>query len=490
MPYSGPNDSSLPEHVQERSEDDRAQWVEVWNASYADCIGNGGTGSECEQVAFRNANGVITNREMAIFTAARAGDVRRETRGGREWLVVPTVAIVEGVLNGEFVPGEEINLSIPSWNGRPVVIGHPEDDAGEFLSANAIDIWDQVGVGRLFNVSFADQRMRGEIWIDVERAENMGGAAAEALRRFEAGEPVEVSTAYWRLPQDRRGTFNGNDYESIAANILPDHLALLLDEPGACSWEDGCGAPRVNGRQYCEQHAQAAGGDGGDESISGNTGRRILDALGDIRTFIRNLVSEDSTMDELIKQIVANSDFTAEDLADHDEAFLQTLAAAVTNEEDVEEDDAEEGADDAPADDGEGAGEGEEGEGAGEGEPAGNRRRGANGMDPEIVALARDLQEIGVDGIRAAVNFAREHEREQEQTRQGIAARLIANERAPFGEEDRDELEEMSLAFLQRLANKYRPADYSAMGGGGYNRDPEIVGQEEAPMPELNGSGD
>lgn len=56
MPYSGPDDSSLPQHVQDLPADKRAQWVEVWNSAYEDC--DGGT-EECEEEAFRIANGTV-----------------------------------------------------------------------------------------------------------------------------------------------------------------------------------------------------------------------------------------------------------------------------------------------------------------------------------------------------------------------------------------------------------------------------------------------
>jgi hypothetical protein len=35
--------------------------------------------------------------------------------------------------------------------------------------------------------------------------------------------------------------FNGVKYEGIARNLRPDHLAILPDDKGACSLEDGCG---------------------------------------------------------------------------------------------------------------------------------------------------------------------------------------------------------------------------------------------------------
>lgn len=69
MPYSGPDDKTLPSNVQELPIALRKQWVAVWNDTYANCknpkIG-GGAGTNCETVAFRMANGVIKKRTKEI----------------------------------------------------------------------------------------------------------------------------------------------------------------------------------------------------------------------------------------------------------------------------------------------------------------------------------------------------------------------------------------------------------------------------------------
>ena len=66
MPYSGKNDPNLPANVQEMPAADREQWVEVFNAAYDSCISDGGTSSECETSAFKQANGVIKKKSDAV----------------------------------------------------------------------------------------------------------------------------------------------------------------------------------------------------------------------------------------------------------------------------------------------------------------------------------------------------------------------------------------------------------------------------------------
>ena len=49
---------------------------------------------------------------------------------GRDHYVVPVVMAVEGVLNGNngplFYPGTELKKSALLWNGRPVLLYHPD----------------------------------------------------------------------------------------------------------------------------------------------------------------------------------------------------------------------------------------------------------------------------------------------------------------------------------------------------------------------------
>lgn len=174
-----------------------------------------------------------------------AATPRRETLNGREYLAVPAVAIVAGVLNGMLAPGDEIAAFVEAWNGRPFVMRHPQD-GGQYISANSPTVLEDSGLGFLFNAQMDADRLRCELWMDVAKAQAAGGDALAVLQRFEAGKPVELSTGYYCDIEPAEGQYNGKPYSGIQRNIRPDHIAALPDEEGACSWQDGCGAPRVN----------------------------------------------------------------------------------------------------------------------------------------------------------------------------------------------------------------------------------------------------
>jgi hypothetical protein len=164
--------------------------------------------------------------------------VRREMFDGRLHLVSPVVPIVEGVLNSYLVPAEEIAAFVESWNGIPLPIGHPRNRYGDSVSANSPAMI-EASVGRFFNARMDGNRLVGELWLDIEKCESLGGDAQECLRRLEAGERLEVSTAFWAEDINVQGIFNGSRYVGIRTKLRPDHLALLPNDVGACSWGDG-----------------------------------------------------------------------------------------------------------------------------------------------------------------------------------------------------------------------------------------------------------
>ena len=175
-----------------------------------------------------------------IFITNQTTTPRRETLGGREYLVVPVVAIKEGVWNRELVTAQEIAAGFGSWNGRPIMRSPPLDENGQYVAAN---VHGGKVAGRLFNVNFIDNKLKGEMWLELA---TQSASAMEAIKRLDGGMRVEVSTAYWRDVENASGIFNGVRYDAIAHNLKPDHLAILLGSTGACSWAKGCGAPRVN----------------------------------------------------------------------------------------------------------------------------------------------------------------------------------------------------------------------------------------------------
>jgi hypothetical protein len=59
-------------------------------------------------------------------------------------MVIPTVAVMEIVLNGVLLPAKEILGFHRLWEGVPVPVGHPVDRRGDPVSAKTPDPIDPV----------------------------------------------------------------------------------------------------------------------------------------------------------------------------------------------------------------------------------------------------------------------------------------------------------------------------------------------------------
>lgn len=186
-------------------------------------------------------------RLTGLANGARLSTYQHE---GAEHLVVPVVALVGDIvvrpLNSsgpEFVPAQELATAPASWNGRPVMPDHPSNGTA---SANDPKTLEAQRFGWVFDSKFEDGRLKVNAYLDVARAERMGGDALRVVERCRAGEMVEVSVGAWITAERRDGMHNGERYEWIWRGPIPDHLAMLPEgAEGACSANAGCGAPRA-----------------------------------------------------------------------------------------------------------------------------------------------------------------------------------------------------------------------------------------------------
>lgn len=168
--------------------------------------------------------------------SVNSSDVRREELEGREHLVVPAKAVEEGVLDGGFLAANVIEESEAGWNGVPVTAGHPKQN-GQFISANQPEVHQNLAFGKFFDAEAEGGEMEGELWLDVEKAEELAEdgfeKAQRAIEKLENGEDISVSTSY--IPTEREenpGEYGDTPYQHEINGIHPDHIAALPDSQG------------------------------------------------------------------------------------------------------------------------------------------------------------------------------------------------------------------------------------------------------------------
>lgn len=65
--------------------------------------------------------------------------------------------------------------------------------------------------------------------------------ALEGLTSNEAAKPIHISTGLNLQKEYRKGNSKGKKYDWVATNMQFDHVAILLDEQGAATPEQGVG---------------------------------------------------------------------------------------------------------------------------------------------------------------------------------------------------------------------------------------------------------
>lgn len=326
------------------------------------------------------------------------GQIRHEKLDGNEYLIVPVIAANDD-MNGRHYPAAEWIRSVPGWNGRPVTLGHPEQN-GSYTSANLPELTTQI-IGQLFNVTF-DEKLKGEMWIDLAKARRIGGDAMTAVRRFEQNEMVEVST----------GLFGDVDENNNIINILPDHLAVLLHESGACSIRDGCGAPRFNTEN--------------DDMSELNDDTQTITPDGTVNL---NVTTD---TEGLFNRLTCwfNEHFLT---ADEPESEPVADEKVVTNAESDQD------------------------------EPDDNQENQPM-VNEQIEAVSSLINEFGgVDAMRSMLQSAQRVHVNAEQQRENVIASLVANSSCEFSEDELNGMGDDALAKIERLV---KPVNYAGAGGG------------------------
>ncbi|RVG94239.1 hypothetical protein CN221_16230 [Sinorhizobium meliloti] len=182
-----------------------------------------------------------------VRSVANTKAVRKEKRNGRDVVIVPSATLPDNIImNGIMYPADEIEKSYVSLNRTPAPLGHPTIN-GKFVSARDPE---GINLGYIGAWNENVRRENGRVFldkvIDVEVA-NRSPGGKEVLAAIEKGEPVHTSTG---LLANLEAVSNASDHKHIARNIQFDHDAILLNESGAATPEQGVGMlVNANGEQ-------------------------------------------------------------------------------------------------------------------------------------------------------------------------------------------------------------------------------------------------
>lgn len=180
--------------------------------------------------------------------AINASNISTTTINGQEHYVIRgAVPIVDDiVMNGGLYPAEEINNSYLTMERKLMPLGHPMVN-GKYVSANDPQAVNDYYAGAWAqNVSKANDKVVMDVYVNKAVADTKpdGKRLIQRLDDMITGnnaDPIHVSTGLLLNKEQKAGESKGKKHSWVAHNMQFDHIAILLDEPGAGTPEEGVG---------------------------------------------------------------------------------------------------------------------------------------------------------------------------------------------------------------------------------------------------------
>ncbi|HHN8266921.1 TPA: DUF2213 domain-containing protein [Klebsiella quasipneumoniae] len=188
------------------------------------------------------------NRVNVLTVVNSASNITTETIDGKPHIVVRgiTPVVDDIVMNRKLYPAAEIEKAYNTLERNPMPLGHPKVD-GKHVSARDVRAVNEYHVGAwLQNVSHEGGKVTGDMYVNRQYAESSekGKRLINRLDEMISGtnsEPIHISTGLLYSGIAANGESKGKKYNEIATNMMFDHVAVLLDEPGAGTPAEGVG---------------------------------------------------------------------------------------------------------------------------------------------------------------------------------------------------------------------------------------------------------
>lgn len=187
----------------------------------------------------------MTSKRVHILSVVNAGNVSKD---GSTYTIRDVVGAVDDiVMNSRLYPADQLKAAAATLEGKPAPAGHPKNSAGQAISALNGEALASAWIGSYVrNARHEAGRTVADVVVNEAqaRAHPDGAKLIERLDAAIAGnnaDPIHVSTGLMMDPITANGESRGKKYSSIVTNIRYDHLAILLNEKGAATPDQGVG---------------------------------------------------------------------------------------------------------------------------------------------------------------------------------------------------------------------------------------------------------
>lgn len=187
----------------------------------------------------------MKQKRVHVLSTVNAANVSKD--GGTYTIRDVCGAVDEIVMHDVLYPGDQLAAGVASLNGRPAPAGHPKDDQGRYISALNGDALLNSYIGAVCRNA---RHEGGRTLVDIVVNEAQAKAhkdGAKLVERLESAingsnvDPIHVSTGLVMRPIEVNGESRGKKYRKVATDIRYDHLAILMNQRGAGTPEEGVG---------------------------------------------------------------------------------------------------------------------------------------------------------------------------------------------------------------------------------------------------------
>ncbi|KQP02466.1 hypothetical protein [Pseudorhodoferax sp. Leaf265] len=271
------------------------------------------------------------SKRVHILSAVNAANVSKE---GSIYTIRDVCGAVDDiVMNRRLYPADQLAAGALTLEGKPAPAGHPKNAAGQHISALNGEALANAWIGSYVrNARHAAGRTLVDVVVNEAqaRAHPDGAKLIERLDAAIAGtnsEPIHVSTGLMLDEIKANGESHGKAYDTIATNLRYDHLAILLNEQGAGTPQEGVGMFLNSAGQPEEVETVTVNAGPEDKRHAGLMGliRKLITNGGDVSfdqivDGIRLLLPKDAYPREVFQRYVVWADYSTDKLFRQDYA--------------------------------------------------------------------------------------------------------------------------------------------------------------------------
>lgn len=288
--------------------------------------------------------GGMKQKRVHILSAVNAANI---SKAGAVYTIKDVCGATDNiVMNGRMYPADQLAAGVASMEGKPAPAGHPKNTAGQYISALNGEALASAWIGSYcVNARHAAGRTLVDIVVNEAQAKASpaGVALIERLDAAIAGtnvEPIHVSTGVFCEEVKANGESLGKKYTSLAVNLRYDHLAILLNEPGAATPEQGVGMFLNHAGQPEEVETVTVNVEPEDKRYTGLTGwiRKLLGnsselSFDQISDQLRALLPKDAYPREVFARYFIWADYATDKLYRQDYAIASDgVSVALTTD--------------------------------------------------------------------------------------------------------------------------------------------------------------